>query len=105
MREGSATTTVAAAPAVAFALLADPCNAPLWFAGGALANEPQGPLRADMTWAFLQGPTGKERSIPARMALYDPPTRFAWQTTNPTGRDNLRWEVTCIPDSPDSSAD
>ena len=130
MRTGSGVTTAPVTPAVAFAFLADPRNAPEWFAPVTFAGDEPGDAppqmaqsasrgvssasvtRVGATWRFI--PTTPARratrtasrrraTIPMRMAAYEPPTRFAWETTYPTSRDNLRWEITCAPASSDAA--
>lgn len=93
MPEGAGETIVAVLPEVAFGYLADPRHAPEWFAGAALA-EPRGPLGTHRTWRFVQR---GGRVVPVRMAVYEPPRRFAWQTTYPPLRSNLRWTLECLP--------
>lgn len=133
MREGTGMTTAPVTPAVAFAFLADPRNAPEWFApvtfvqhepGDAPSHPTQraqsaGPTtpatrvdpsasvtRVGATWRFIpnapasqatQSATRRRAAIPMRMAAYEPPVRFVWETTYGATRDNLRWEVTCAP--------
>jgi uncharacterized protein YndB with AHSA1/START domain len=94
MPEGAGETVVAVSPAVAFRYLADPRHAPEWFAGVALAAPPQGPLSQETTWRFTQG---SGRVVPVRMAAYEPPRLFAWQTTHASLRSNLRWTLECLP--------
>ena len=129
LREGRGVTTAPVTVAVAFAFLADPRNAPEWFAPVTFAwaepgdAPPQTALpssrvassaivtRLGATWRFLPNSparrgwvTGRRRAaIPMRMATYEPPTSFAWETTYPTSRDNLRWEITCVPASSDAA--
>lgn len=101
-REGTGETTVAVAPAVAFAYLADPRRAPEWFAGVQFAERPEGEPRAGMRWRFVQVRSGN-RIVPVRMAVYEPPTRFVWRTTHRWPRTNLRWEMRCEP-APEGNA-
>jgi len=125
LREGHGVTMAPVTPAVAFAFLSDPRNAPEWFAPVTLAPDeptrlsasrsPGGAAsltRADALWRFIpHAPARRKRAsarpaaaIPMRMAAYEPPTRFVWETTYPTTRDNLRWEITCA-DAPMPGAD
>lgn len=93
MPEGSGEAIVAASPQAAFRYLADPRHAFEWFAGVTLAEPPQGPLGSQMTWRFRQR---DGHVIPLRMAEYEPPRRFAWQTTYLPLRSNLRWTMECL---------
>jgi uncharacterized protein YndB with AHSA1/START domain len=103
MREGSGETTVAVAPGTAFAYLADPRHAPEWFAGVELQGALEGLPRAGMTWSFVQTQRGG-RIVPARMAVYAPPERFVWRTTQRWPRTNLAWELRCAPvEDPDTA--
>ena len=95
MREGTGETTVAVAPEVAFAYLADPRNAQQWFAGAALAERPEGTPHARMRWRFVQ--SRNNRVVPVQMETYEPPTHFRWQTALRWPRTNLRWEMRCDP--------
>ncbi len=95
MREGTGETTVAATPEVAFAYLADPRNARQWFAGAALAEQPEGAPHAGMRWRFVQARS--KRVVPVRMEVYEPPSRFVWRTALHWPRTNLRWEMRCEP--------
>ena len=95
-REGTGETTVAVAPAAAFAYLADPRRAPEWFAGVQFAERPEGEPRAGMRWRFVQVRSGN-RIVPVRMAVYEPPTRFVLRTAHRWPRTNLRWEMRCEP--------
>lgn len=95
MREGTGETTVAAPPEVAFAYLADPCNAQQWFAGAALAEQPEGAPHAGMRWRFVQARS--KRVVPVRLEVYDPPSHFVWRTALHWPRTNLRWEMRCEP--------
>ncbi len=95
MRVGTGETTVAAPPEVAFAYLADPRNARQWFAGAALAEQPEGAPHAGMRWRFVQA--RNNRVVPVRMEVYDPPSHFLWRTTLRWPRTNLRWEMRCDP--------
>jgi uncharacterized protein YndB with AHSA1/START domain len=96
IREGSGEATVDMKPAVAFAYLTDPRNAPTWFAGVAFAQAPEGPPRAGMAWSFAQTQNGG-RIVPARMLVYEPPSRFVWRTQHRWPRTNLVWELRCAP--------
>jgi uncharacterized protein YndB with AHSA1/START domain len=95
MREGTGETTVAAPPEVAFAYLADPRNAQQWFAGAALAEQPEGAPHAGMRWRFVQARS--KRIVPVRMEVYEPPSHFVWRTALHWPRTNLRWEMRCEP--------
>ncbi len=94
MPEGSGEATVATSPQAAFRYLADPHHAPDWFAGVELAEPPRGPLSVETTWRFTQR---SGRMVPVRMAVYEPPRRFAWQTAYSFPRSNLRWALECLP--------
>lgn len=94
MPEGVGEAVAAVSPEAAFGYLADPRRAPEWFAGVKLPEPPQGPLGAHMTWRFVQR---DGRVVPVRMAVYEPPRRFAWQTTYAALRSNLRWTLECLP--------
>jgi uncharacterized protein YndB with AHSA1/START domain len=93
MPEGVGEAVVAVPPESAFSYLADPRHAPEWFAGVELAA-PQGPPGTHMTWSFVQR---GGRIVPVRMAVYEPPYHFAWQTTYSSLRSNLRWTIECLP--------
>jgi uncharacterized protein YndB with AHSA1/START domain len=95
MREGTGETTVAAPPEVAFAYLADPRNARQWFAGAALAEQPEGAPHAGMRWRFVQARS--KRVVPVGMEIYEPPSHFVWRTALHWPRTNLRWEMRCEP--------
>ena len=95
MREGTGEATVAAPPEVAFAYLADPRNAQQWFAGAALAEQPEGAPHAGMRWRFVQARS--KRVVPVRMEVYEPPSHFVWRTALHWPRTNLRWEMHCEP--------
>lgn len=99
MREGVGEVTVAVAPDVAFAYLADPRHAQEWFAGARLAEQPEGAPHVGMTWRFVQA-RSDHRVVPVRMAVYEPPTRFVWRTALRWPRTNLRWEMRCEPETP-----
>lgn len=102
MREGSAEVVVACPLDVAFAWLADPRNAGEWFASVALPEPPPRPLRVGTTWRFnMTRQRGK--SIPMRLADYQPSRSFVWETDYPTWRDNLRWTLTLTPEEPDEA--
>src|SRR5690242_20645017 len=95
MREGTGETTVAAPPEVAFAYLADPRNAQKWFAGAALAEQPEGAPHTGMRWRFFQARS--KRIVPVQMEVYEPPSHFVWRTALHWPRTNLRWEMRCEP--------
>jgi len=94
MPEGVGEAIAAVPPGAAFSYLADPRRAPEWFAGVKLPEPPQGPLGTHMTWRFVQQ---GGQVVPVRMAEYEPPRRFAWQTTYAALRSNLRWTTECLP--------
>lgn len=96
MLEGTGEAVTAAAPAVAFAFLADPRNAGAWFAGAGFAEPPVGPPRAGQTWSFARTP-GTRRVQPLRLSVYEPPSRFVWETRLPTVLTNFTWEMRCDP--------
>lgn len=85
-----------AAPAAAFAFLADPHNAGAWFAGAGFEEPPVGPPCAGQTWSFAKTP-GTRRVQPVRMSVYEPPSRFVWETRLPTVATNFTWEMRCEP--------
>ncbi|HEY1387016.1 MAG TPA: SRPBCC family protein [Ktedonobacterales bacterium] len=95
MREGTGETTVATTPEVAIAYLADPRNAQQWFAGAALAEQPEGAPHAGMRWRFVQARS--KRVVPVRMEVYEPPSHFVWRTALHWPRTNLRWEMRSDP--------
>lgn len=104
MREASAEVVIACAAEAAFAWLADPRNAAAWFASVALPEPPARPLRAGATWRFSMT-RQRGQVIPMRLAEYQPPQRFTWETTYPRWRDNLQWELTLAPESvPDGAS-
>lgn len=94
--ESSGEAVAAVSPAAAFAFLADPHNASFWFAGAGFASPPVGSLAAGMTWQFSATP-GTRRVTPARMALYEPPDRFRWETALPGWQTNFAWEMVVAP--------
>lgn len=98
IREGSAEVTIGEEVDAAFAWLADPRNAGAWFANVALPEPPERPLRAGATFRFTLI-RQRGRSIPMRLAEYQPPQRFTWETTYPSWRDNLAWSVVLTPDA------
>lgn len=97
MREGSAEVVIACAAEQAFAWLADPRHAGEWFASVALPAAPEQPLRAGTAWRFSMT-RQRGKSIPMRLAVYEPPRQFTWETTYPTWRDNLQWEFALTPE-------
>ena len=98
IREASAEVVVACAAEAAFAWLADPRNAPAWFASVALPEPPTHALREGATWRFsLTRQRGQ--TIPMRLAEYQPPQRFTWETTYPAWRDNLQWALALTSES------
>lgn len=104
IREASAEVEIACVAEAAFAWLADPRNAAAWFASVALPEPPARPLRVGTVWTFaLTRQRGKR--IPMRLAEYQPPQRFAWETTYPGWRDNLTWALafTTAEADPDTS--
>ena len=102
MREGSAEVVVACPVDAAFAWLADPRNAGEWFASVALPEPPQRPLSVGTTWRFSMT-RQRGKTIPMRLAEYQPSRSFAWETAYPTWRDNLRWTLTLAPAEPDEA--
>lgn len=97
MREGSAEVVIGGGPEAAFAWLADPRNAGEWFASVALPTAPERPLRAGAVWRFdmMRQP---DKSIPMRLAEYQPPRAFMWETAYPAWRDNLQWALALTPE-------
>ncbi len=101
MREGSAEVIVACPVETAFAWLSDPRNAGEWFASVTLPEPPERPLRVGTTWRFnMTRQRGK--NIPMRLAEYQPPRSFAWETEYPAWRDNLRWTLVLSPEEPET---
>lgn len=96
MLEGTGEAVAAVAPAAAFAFLANPRNAGVWFAGAGFAEPPEGPPRAGLTWSFART-AGTRRVQPARMSIYEPPRRFVWETRLPAILTNFTWEMRCEP--------
>jgi hypothetical protein len=92
--EGTAHTRVSCA--AAFAFLADPRRAAEWFARVDVESLPPGPPRLGQTWTF-SGAGSAQRPQPVRLAAYDPPHRFAWQTQLPRWRTNIVWTVSAAP--------
>ncbi len=97
MLDGMGEATAVVTPAVAFAFLANPRHAGAWFAGAAIEAPPQGLARAGLEWSFAQTP-GTRRIQPMRMTVYEPPTRFVWETTfrSPLAT-NFVFEMRCEP--------
>ena len=97
MLDGMGEATAAVAPAVAFAFLADPRHADEWFAGAGFETPPAGPARAGLEWSFAQTP-GTRRVQPMRMTVYEPGSRFVWETTfrSPLAT-NFVFEMRCEP--------
>ena len=102
MREGSAEVVIVCPLEAAFAWLADPRNAGEWFASVALPEPPARPLRVGATWRFRMT-RQHGRSIPIRLAAYQPPHSFTWETTYPGWRDNLQWTLALAP-APDADS-
>lgn len=92
--EGTAHTRVSCA--VAFAYLADPRHAAEWFARVDSERQPAGPPRLGQMWTF-SGAGSAQHSQPVRLAVYDPPHRFVWQTQLPRWRTNIIWSVAAAP--------
>jgi hypothetical protein len=93
MLHATGETHTQTAPAAALAYLADPRHAPEWFASVAVEGLADEPPRAGQTWRFVErGSRGTAR--PVRMALYEPGTRFIWETQLGPARTNIVWEVT-----------
>lgn len=92
MRAGQGSAVAVVPAEAAFAWLADPRHADQWFAGVALAAPPEGTLRAGSRWRFgeVRGVRGE---VHVRMAAYEPPQRFRWETVRRWPADNLAWEV------------
>ena len=103
LREGSAEVSIACPVEAAFAWLADPRHADEWFANVALPAPPTRPLRAGATWRFIMT-RQRGRSIPMRLAEYQPPQTFTWETAYPAWRGNLQWACALEPE-PDAPAD
>ena len=99
LREGSAEVTIAGPAEAAFAWLADPRNAAEWFANVALPEPPERPLSAGTAWRFSMT-RQRGQIVPMRLAEYQPPLRFTWETTYPAWRDNLQWSLTLTPAPP-----
>jgi uncharacterized protein YndB with AHSA1/START domain len=99
MREGSAEAQVACPREAAFAWLVDPRHASEWFAGVALPEPPARPLRVGATWRFSMT-RQRGRLIPMRLAEYQSPERFTWETTYPSWRGNLQWACALSPAAP-----
>ena len=95
---GTGSALVAASPAVTFAFLADPRNAGEWFASSGFAEPPSGSPRAGMTWRF-ERMRGTRRPVPVRMSVYEPPTRFVWETRLGLFGANNAWELRIEPES------
>lgn len=96
MLEGTGEALTTVAPATAFAFLANPRNAGAWFAGAGFAEPPVGPPRAGQTWRFDKTP-GTRRVQPVHMSVYEPPSRFVWETQLPAALTNFTWELCCAP--------
>jgi uncharacterized protein YndB with AHSA1/START domain len=103
MREASAEVVIACAEETAFAWLADPRNAVAWFASVALPEPPPRPLRIGATWRFVLT-RQRGQSIPMRLAEYQPPHNFTWETTYSRWRDNLQWALAFTPAAEDASS-
>lgn len=93
---GVGEATVAATPAVAFAFLSDPRNAGEWFAGSGFAEAPTGSPRAGMSWRF-ERMRGTRGHVPVSMTVYEPPSRFIWETRLGVFSTNNVWELRCEP--------
>ena len=89
---GKGEATVAATPAVAFAFLSDPRNSGEWFAGSGFAEPPVGAPRAGMTWRF-ERMRGTRRPVAVTMSVYEPPSRFVWETRLGVFGSNNAWEL------------
>ena len=98
MREGSAEARVASPREAVFAWLVDPRHAGEWFASVALPEPPVRPLRAGATWRFSMT-RQRGRLIPMRLAEYQSPERFTWETAYPAWRGNLQWTCALSPAS------
>src|SRR5579864_3525000 len=100
MLHGTGTAHTRVGAHAAFTYLADPRHAPEWFANVAVEAMESGPLRPGQTWRFVQGRDGgKPGDRPIRMAQYEPPRRFIWETLLPRVGTNLVWEMVCEPES------
>ena len=96
MPKGSAELLVAVSREAAFAFLADPRHAREWFTPAGFAVPPEGEPHVGMTWVVAQ--TAETRHpVPTRMSVYDPPSRFMWETTLGSPTVNWAWEVECLP--------
>lgn len=100
---GTGEATVAATPAVAFAFLSDPRNAGEWFAGSGFAQAPSGSPRAGMSWRF-ERVRGTRGHVPVTMTVYEPPTRFVWETRLGVFSANNVWELRVEPATLESEA-
>lgn len=104
MREGSAETRIACPQEAAFAWLVDPRHADEWFASVALPEPPARPLRAGATWRFSMT-RQHGRLIPMRLAAYQPPEQFTWETAYPAWRGNLQWACALAPVAPEADGE
>ena len=100
---GRGEATVAATPAVAFTFLSDPRNAGEWFAGSGFAEAPTGSPRVGMTWRF-ERMRGTRRQVPVTMSVYEPPSRFVWETRLGLFSTNNVWELQFEPVMVDSGS-
>ncbi|MGH2515318.1 MAG: SRPBCC family protein [Ktedonobacterales bacterium] len=96
MLEGTGEALAKVTPAAAFTFLANPRNAGAWFAGADFEEPPVGPPRAGQTWSFARTP-GTRRVQPVRMSIFEPPSRFVWETRLPSVLTNFTWELRCEP--------
>jgi len=101
MPQGSAELVVPGEPARVFAFLADPRNAQAWFSDAPFEEPPEGEVRADMTWVLARTEETRH-AMPMGVRVYDPPTRFVWETLNDRVRTNWTWTVTCA-SAPDAA--
>jgi hypothetical protein len=96
MPQGSAELLVPVAQRDAFTFLSDPRNASAWFSAAGFAAPPEGEPRLGMTWTVAQTAETR-RPVPTCMSLYEPPSRFAWETTLGRRTINWMWQVECLP--------
>jgi len=85
-------------PVAAFAYLADPRNAPEWFARVGVEDLAPGSPYAGQTWRFVElRRRGVPSATPVRMVVYDPPRGFTWETQLARARTNVAWQLACEP--------
>jgi hypothetical protein len=98
MFQWTGTTRTRVAPAAAFAYLADPRHAGDWFASVTVSAPAPGPLHQGQTWRFAGAGKRGEQTI--RLALYDPPRHFVWETATPRWGTSLVWELALTSSAP-----